>query len=386
MLRRALTCVSTAVLLVAPAGTATAAPPGDVLQRRLDAVHAAGMPGAFAEVRDGDRTRTPATGVIDIRTGRPVRDGLRHRVGSITKTLVATTVLQLAGEKRLRLDAPIGRYLPDLVPGEMGRRVTVRMLLNHTSGIGDFDTELIREPEDLITVGRTTYRPEHLVRIGLAAPPTTGYAYANTNYVLAGLIVERATGRSLESEVTRRILRPLHLRDTYFEGADPLIRGPHMHAYVPWTDGEPRDFTRYNMSWLWAAGDLVSTAADLNRFYRALLTGRLLTPPLLAEMQTTPGSGYGLGLYAVQLPCGTFWGHDGGTIGHQTVSWHSPDGTRQVTYAQSMAFYQESPTEPHPIDVAAGVFLVTALCGGQPAARSAAAVRPATDGVLTGHR
>jgi D-alanyl-D-alanine carboxypeptidase len=393
MLRRTLTCAIAAALLVAPAGAAVAAPAGAVLQEKLEAVHAAGMPGVFAEVRDGHRTWTPTAGVIDVATGEPVRDGLRHRVGSITKTFVSTTVLQLAGERRLRLDAPIGRYLPGLVPAGVGRDVTVRMLLNHTSGIGNYTNELLATPDDIVAVGDTTYRPEQLARVGLAMEPTNapgaGWSYSNTNYVLAGLIVEEVTGRSLESEVSRRILRPLKLRDTYFEGAEELIRGPHMHAYVPWIDGELRDFTRYNMSWAWGAGDLVSTAADLNRFYRALLTGRLLAPDLLAEMQTTQPNGYGLGLYSVELPCGVFWGHDGGTIGHVTVSWHSADGNRQMTYAQSTTGYQISPTEPHPIDVAAADFWVTALCGAeQPAARATAEFRPfrVDDGLLVSPR
>jgi D-alanyl-D-alanine carboxypeptidase len=144
-----------------------------------------------------------------------------------------------------------------------------------------------------------------------------------------------------------------------------------MHAYVPWEGGTLRDFDSYNMSWAWAAGELVSTARDLNVFYRALLTGRVLRPELLAEMQTTvpfnpaapEAGGYGLGLYWMALPCGRVWGHDGGVIGQQTVSWHSADGTRQVSYAQNMAYYQVSPTEPHPIDVAMLEFLTTALCG-----------------------
>ena len=373
MIRRTLTGVVVAAALLVPGSAAVAAPP--VLQERLDAVHEAGMPGVFAEVRDGRRTYTPAAGVIDIRTQKPVRDGLRHRVGSITKTFVATTVLQLSGERRIDLDAPVSSYLPKLVKD---RPATVRQLLNHTSGIGDYDTEILSSEQDIIDVGRTTYRPEQLARIGLAAAPTTGFSYSNTNYVLAGLIVEKVTGRSLESEVSRRILRPLKLRDTYFEGADPVIRGPHMHAYVPWPpDGELRDFTRYNMSWAWGAGDIVSTAADLNTFFRALLTGKVLSKRLLAQMQTTVEGGYGLGLYRVDLPCGTFWGHDGGTIGHQTISWHSADGRTQMTYAHSMAFYQTSPTEQHPIDVATNAFIMAALCGdAAPAARSAA---PATD-------
>lgn len=379
MLRRALTVLTVFTVLIAPAVPAAAAGGdtfGRTLQEKLDAIHAAGMPGAFAEVRDGRRTWTPATGVADIATGQPVRDGMRHRVGSITKTFVASTVLQLAGERRIDLDAPIGRYLPrGLVPADLARQVTVRMLLNHTSGIGDFDTAIIKTLDDLVTMGRTDYTPQQLVKLGVGAgatnAPGAAWSYSNTNYILAGLIVERVTGHGYRAEVSRRILRPLGLRDTYFEGSEPDIRGPHMHAYVPWTDGTLKDFTRYNMSWAWSAGEIVSTAHDLNVFYRALLSGRLLRPALLAQMEATvpqdpadPGAGgYGLGLYRVDLPCGRFWGHDGGTIGHQTISWHSPDGRRQVTYAHSMAFYQTSATEPHPIDIALYDFLGTALCG-----------------------
>jgi D-alanyl-D-alanine carboxypeptidase len=278
------------------------------------------------------------------------------------------------------LDAPIGRYVPGLVPADLGRAVTVRMLLNHTSGIGDFDTVLVRTPDDIVAMGRTTYTPEQLVRIGLSAgstnPPGAAWSYSNTNYILAGLIIEKVTGHSYRTEVGRRILRPLGLRHTYFEGADPEIHGPHMHAYVPWTDGTLRDFTRYNMSWAYSAGEMVSTAADLNRFYRALLGGRLLSRPLLAQMETTvpedpstpESGGYGLGLYWVQLPCGRFWRHDGGTIGHQTISWHSADGRTQLTYAQNMAFYAVPA-----IDTALADFIVTALCGGQSATRTAVA-------------
>jgi D-alanyl-D-alanine carboxypeptidase len=398
MLKRVLASLIAGIVVVAPAGVATAAPASalpqkaSVLQEKLDAVHAAGMPGAFAEVRDGRRTWTPTTGVADVATGAPVRDGMRHRVGSITKTFVATTVLQLVGEHRIALDAPIGRYLP-WVPAETGRAVTVRMLLNHTSGIGDYTSVLFQTLDDVITVGNTIYTPRQLADLGLGAPPTNApgaaFSYSNTNYILAGLIIQKVTGHGYRTEVSRRILRPLGLRDTYFEGAEPVIRGPHMNAYVPWIDGQLRDFSRYNMTWGSSAGEIVSTAHDLNTFYRALLGGRLLTRGLLRQMQTTvvedpdqpDAGGYGLGLYWIQLPCGKFWGHDGGTIGHQTISWHSIDGKTQMTYAQSMAYYQTS-TDPHPIDVAASEFFVEALCGPQPASlRSAGVYGPHTPDV-----
>jgi D-alanyl-D-alanine carboxypeptidase len=375
--------------LTAPPGGAAAARPSPdgtraELQRLLDEVHAAGMPGAFAQVRDGHRRIAVATGVADLRTARAPHPGMRHRIGSVTKTFVATTVLQLAGEGRVRLDAPIGEYLPDLVPAPTGAAVTVRMLLNHTSGIGDYDSEIVRTLDDVVLMGQTTYRSEQLAALGLAAAPThapgQGWAYSNTNYVLLGLIIGKVTGHRYSTEVHRRILRPLGLRDTYFEGAEPDIRGPHMAAYVPWPppDGAPRDFTSYNMTWGDAAGEMVSTAADLNRFFRALLDGRLLSPDLLEQMRTTVDA-YGLGIYSVDLPCGPVWGHDGGTIGHLTVSWHSPDGRRQVTLAQNMAFYR-NPGQDHPIDAATWRFLIGALCGPQPAGAQPADPRAAGAG------
>src|SRR5690242_8034737 len=153
MKTRGLLGILTAVVLIVPAVPAVAAPrqpsgdTGWVLQQQLQAVHAAGMPGVFAQVRDGDRTWNVAAGVADLDTGRPVRPQFRHRIGSITKTFVATTILQLVGEHRVNLDTPIGRYLPDVLPGELGRQVTVRMLLNHTSGIADYSGVLFGDLE-----------------------------------------------------------------------------------------------------------------------------------------------------------------------------------------------------------------------------------------------
>jgi D-alanyl-D-alanine carboxypeptidase len=395
MLRRVLIGVTTAVVLLAPAtaGVAAAAPTspaafssdrtGRLLRELIAAEHEAGMPGVFAQVRDGRRTWRVAAGVADVDRGNPVRPGMRQRVGSITKTFVATTILQLVAERRLTLDDPIGRRLPaGVVPRHLGRQVTVRMLLNHTSGIGNYTDTLLATLDDAFETGRTTYPARELARIGLARPvtgaPGAAWSYSNTNYVLLGMVIEKATGHPYQREVTRRILRPLGLRGTYFEGAEPVIRGPHMGSYAPKGDGTYYDFSAYNMTWAGAAGEVVSTADDLNRFYRALLTGRLLRPAQLAAMKTTVPmdaehpeyGGYGLGLYWIQLPCGVFWGHDGATIGHATISVHSADGRRQVTMAENMRFYA-LPGEVTPIDVARGEFLLTATCGPQPAAAAA---------------
>ncbi|WP_433294085.1 serine hydrolase domain-containing protein [Actinoplanes sp. CA-030573] len=376
-----LVTIMVAALVAVPAGATSAAAsaadrsrPDRQLQQLLDAVHAAGMPGLFAEVRDGHDTWRGASGLADVRTGRPADPASEHRIGSITKTFVATTVLQLVGEHRVRLDAPIGRYLPDVVGGRLGREVTVRMLLNHTSGIGNYTDALLATPEDIVSVGKRTFTPEELVAIGLALPPTgppgARFSYTNTGYIILGLLIERITGHPYAAEVSRRILRPLRLRHTYFPGTNPYLPKPHLNAYVVWTDGRLRDFTVYNMSWGWSAGEMISTAHDLNVFYRALLSGRLLRPSLLAQMKTTvpfdPNApergGYGLGIGYMDLPCGRIWGHGGGVIGHTTESLHSEDGSRQVTEGENLIGY-ETEGQPSPIDDARVQFLLQALCG-----------------------
>ncbi|GAA1368789.1 serine hydrolase domain-containing protein [Catellatospora chokoriensis] len=364
------------------AGAAPAAATGSTLRPQLEAITAAGMPGVFAEAVDGRHRQSAAAGVADVSTGAPTRPGMRHRVGSITKTFTATVLLQLVGEGKLRLDAPIGRYLPAYaVDG-----VTVRMLLNHTSGIADYDHVIFATDVLLEENRHRTFTPAELAAIGLGQPPTdvpgAAWSYSNTNYVLAGMILEKITGRSVAHEITKRIIKPLGLRHTYLPGTGTRIHGPHAAAYIPWYDGVLLDFADYNMSWAWAAGELVSTTGDLNMFYRALLTGRLLRPAQLAEMQTTvpwvPGApeygGYGLGLYSNALPCGLAWGHDGLVLGHATISWHSPDGRRQVTVAQNMTHYV-APGQPDPIADATIAMLVAQLCGEQPAT-ARTAVRP----------
>jgi D-alanyl-D-alanine carboxypeptidase len=372
--------VATALIGAAPPTTAASAQQsgntGRLLQQRLDAMHAAGMPGVFAQVRDGDRTWNLAAGVADVGTGRPVRPWLRQRIGSITKTFVATTILQLVGEHRVDLDAPVARYLPDVVPGGLGRQVSVRMLLNHTSGIADYAPVLFADPAAVEALRFRTIPPRELIGIGLSQPVTNApgerWSYSNTNYIVLGLLIERLTGRPYAQEVSRRILRPLGLWDTYFPGTSPYIRGPHMAGYVMAADGSLRDLTVFSPTSGWAAGEMISTAADVNRFYRALLTGRLLNRALLAQMQTTvvvvPGqpdaAGWGLGILWLATPCGRVWGHTGGVVGYSTSTWHSADGRRQVTLAENLIQYAP-PGQPHPIDQARDAFLTTAMCGPQ---------------------
>ncbi|MBB6348307.1 D-alanyl-D-alanine carboxypeptidase [Nonomuraea muscovyensis] len=385
----------------APAATSQASgSPLDrqALRQSLDAVHEAGMYGIYSAVRDGGHGWKGASGVADVETRRPVRADMRHRVGSITKTFTAVAVLQQVERGAVELDAPVNRYLPGLLPGERGDRVTVRMLLNHTSHIADYVLGAFPSLAQGSTASLDEHRfrtlqPRQLVEFGLAAPPTgepgaTPGSYSNTNYIIAGLLLEKVTGAPAERHITRHVIGRAGLRDTSFPRT-PRIPGPHSKAYESMYGliDPPRDYSVYDMSWGGTAGALVSTMDDLNRFYRALLQGRLLGRAQLTEMQKTVPVGvggfaidYGLGLYALDLPCGRFWGHDGGVWGMGTQSLASPDGRRLMSFGFNLMKYQrvndEGVLEPHPIDAALGGHLMAGLCGPGAARTAQAPVTP----------
>jgi D-alanyl-D-alanine carboxypeptidase len=320
--------VAAATVSAAPERAAAREPQ---LQRALDDLVAAGIPGAVLLVREGDRTLRLTSGHGDLRPRTPMRPGDRFRMGSITKTFVATVVLQLVGEKKLRLTDTVERWLPGVVPN--GERITVRHLLGHTSGLFDYGGDrkwleaAYRDP-------MRRWTPREIVAVATAHKPHfapgAAWSYSNTNYFVVGLIVEAATGRKLESELRRRIYAPLGLRATSLDTV-PRIAGPHAHGYFL----RPlEDVTVGSPSYVWAAGALVSTADDVARFFQALLGGRLLRPDLLRAMETTMAGArefsYGLGLEKVRIPCGAVWGHSGGSPGYSANSFNSKDGTRQV--------------------------------------------------------
>jgi D-alanyl-D-alanine carboxypeptidase len=301
------------------------------------AVVAAGSPGALVLVDDASSRHEAASGLAVLQGRAPLQTRDRFRVGSITKMFVAVVVLQLVVEQRLRLGDTVERWLPGLVPG--GGRITVRNLLEHTSGLADYanDASFLRRT---VAEPRRRWTPRELVRVALAegpvARPGKRFAYASTNYVLLGLVIERATGTSLERQLRRRILAPLGLHDTSFTPG-PRIPGRYVHGYAPSAyDGivgdlaTARDRSTVSASWAWAAGAIVSTASDLSRFLGAVLRGRLL-PPRLAELMRPPaGARYGLGLATFRTPCGRAIGHTGALLGIVSAAWSSPDGSHRV--------------------------------------------------------
>ncbi|MGK4585951.1 serine hydrolase domain-containing protein [Kitasatospora sp. HPMI-4] len=308
-----------------------------------------GASAALGAVREGSRlTWKGAAGTSEVATGAPVDENGRFRIGSVTKAFVSTVVLQLVGEHRLGLDDPIERFLPGEVPN--GAAVTVRQLLNHTSGLPNHtnDPAFDFTKPDWVESGRwKDYRAQDLIDIANRLPPPaapgTAWNYSNTNYVLAGMIIEKVTGHTWNEEVDRRIVRPLGLTHTSMPVSSPFIPGPHAHGYLQLPTG-PADVTLENPTWAGPAGSGISTAADLDRFIAALLGGKLLRPAELAEMQHTTGLGdgkdYGLGLQRYDTPCGLYWGLTGGIPGYSTGMFGAADGQRQ--FAASVNFYDLS--------------------------------------------
>ncbi|MFJ1955368.1 serine hydrolase domain-containing protein [Streptomyces microflavus] len=340
----------TSLALVPPA--ASAAGP-DAVQQSLNAlVRDIGAPAALASVKDREgRARTYTAGVGDLTTGAKVPREGQVRIGSNTKTFVAVVVLQLVAERRMSLDAFVDTYLPGLVRGKGidGRRITVRQLLQHTSGLPEYTSHLGDDAR--------YYAPRELLATALRHPadfdPGKSWKYSNTNYVLAGLIVQKVTARPLADEIDRRVIKRIGLRHTYFPApGDASIREPHPHGYYQESAQTPlRDITEVDPSWGWAAGQMISTNSDLNRFFTALLAGRLLPPAQLAEMRTTvpaeatfgPGARYGLGLVSRPLPCGGLsWGHGGSFPGYETRGGVTADG-RAANIAVTLQLTGEAP-------------------------------------------
>ena len=354
--RLAALVAAAAVALTAGVGlsaTAASAVPGRVdqtrvdqiepLQRDADAVVAAGLPGYTAQVTNGRQARYVRAGVADRGTGRALSPADAFDIASITKTFGATVVLQLVAEHRLSLDDNLAHLLPGAVPG--GRAITLRMLLNHTSGLFDY-TQDEQWLAALTTDPDHAWTPAELLSLALRHPPTfapgTDRAYSNTGYVLVGMILERLTGRPMGELFAERITGPLRLRHTYYAAGSRFRAARHAHGYLLGTDGDQftyTDITDLGLLSTGMDGGMVSTVADITTFFQALLGGHLLPPAELAQMKQTipvkgqPGHSYGLGLARTETPCGTTWGNDGASLGFLSTAVFSEDGRRGVVSA-----------------------------------------------------
>ncbi|WP_413809755.1 serine hydrolase domain-containing protein [Streptomyces sp. OE57] len=387
--RRLAVALGVATLLAAEVATAAAQPagrsPGERLRQDTEAIHALGVSGVQARAIAPDGRQSVATsGTADLNTGRPVPPDGYFRMASTSKTLVATVVLQLVAEGELSLDDTVDHWLPGVVRGNGndGSRITLRQLLQHTSGIHD-DLPGYTTPEEYYQQRHDVHSPERLVARAMAHapdfPPGEGWAYSNTGYVLLDMIIQKATGRPAHQEIENRVLRPLGLDRTRWMGTSPTLPRPHARAYQLFGPGSVVDVTDQipvdhgNLSW-------VTTTRDENRFLRALLAGRLLPPRQLAEMKRTvpvsaevqrlwPGGRYGLGLVERPLSCGgTYWSHEGGDGGYITLNGVTDDGGRSAVVSMSEA---RGDTPEHVLDQenAAGALIDHALCPTGPGTR-----------------
>ncbi|MCQ6333895.1 MULTISPECIES: serine hydrolase domain-containing protein [Bacillus cereus group] len=283
-----------------------------------------GYPGILAKTSEGGKTWSYAAGVADLSTKKPMKTDFRFRIGSVTKTFTATVVLQLAGENRLNLDDSIERWLPGFIQGNGydDKQITIRQLLNHTSGIANYT----RSKDFNMMDTKKSYTAEELVKMGISMPsdfaPGKSWSYSNTGYVLLGILIEKVTGNSYAEEIENRIIEPLELSNTFLPGNSSVIPGTkHARGYIQLDRAsEPKDVTYYNPSTGSSAGEMISTADDLNKFFSYLLGGKLLKEQQLKQMLTTVPTGVdelgdsGLGIFKMKLSNGeSIWGH-GGTI------------------------------------------------------------------------
>jgi D-alanyl-D-alanine carboxypeptidase len=362
----------------APANTASAAWSGTEAHRaRLDQLARklvdAGAPGVIVRVDDGHgkpieiAEQAPWT-----RKDHRLKATDEFRAGSNTKTVVATLVLQLVAEGKLALTDPVNKWLPGQVPD--GNAITLRMLLNHTSGLFDHTEDPALVPAFL---GKDPHQwtSEELLAVAVKHaplfPPGTKWSYSNTNYAALGAVLEKVTGESLRDLVRDRITRPLGLNHTYYP-TGTVWTGRHAHGYEPDAAHMPpevpaefRDFagahhdghvdaSDNSPAFAGAAGAIVSTTRDWARFYTALMSGKLLPPAQLAQMRTTvpedPGNpnstGYGLGIETADTPCGTIWTHTGGLPGYGSVNVTDGTGSRTATLVISTDSWAAFESDP----------------------------------------
>ncbi|MFJ2869266.1 serine hydrolase domain-containing protein [Streptomyces sp. NPDC087298] len=368
--RRTGLAATAAALLTGASGPAAAATaphrrlpgPRGRLQSDVDAILATGATGVLAEVQSARGRTTARAGAAGLRTpDRPVPWDASYRIGSDTKTFTATLALQLVGERRLALTDTVERWLPGAVRGNGndGRRITVADLLRQTSGLNDYlavspDTADAFTPDGYRRSRFRTTAPEDQLKAALSRPPQwlpdpgqpageRRWGYSNTNYVVAGLIIEEVTGNPWAQEIHDRIIKPLGLRHTFTPGTSPYLPHPTATAYTWFPDcAEPTDTTLASGGG--AEGSVISTTHDHGVFLRALMSGRLLRPAQLAAMKETvvaedwsaaPGVRYGLGIAwrPVAGSRGGIWFHGGTHLGIVSESGVTPDGARAATSA-----------------------------------------------------
>ncbi|WP_223189822.1 serine hydrolase domain-containing protein [Streptomyces sp. TRM68416] len=334
-------------------------------QAVLNEIVAQGTPGVIARVQDARGVWDGRAGVGDLVTERPRNTDEKFRIASVTKTFTATVLLGLEAEGRISLDDSVEEWLPGVVRGKGYRpgNITVRHLLNHTSGIFDYNMDegfrALYAGDEFDRNRHTKWSPQQLVDIALAHPPNFQpeqgsrpgrpgrWDYSDTNYVVAGMIIEKATGGTYAQAVERLVIRPLGLRGTSVPGTAPQLPAPHARHYSTLFQDGPeakvRDVTEFSPTVAFSAGQMISTVGDVNTFLSKLLAGELLPPAQQRQLLDAvhvdgdkghggPQDRYGLGIRHFKLKEGCWaWGHGGMIPGSATRALASADGRRVMT-------------------------------------------------------
>ncbi|MEU7855732.1 serine hydrolase domain-containing protein [Nonomuraea sp. NPDC049141] len=347
------------------------------LAKSIEGLPAADATAADVRVSGSTGSWQGVSGVTDLRTKRPAKAGARFRAGSVTKVFTVSVVLQLVAEGKLSLDGTVQEYLPGLLPADYPA-VKVGQLLNHTSGLPA--PKVSDDFADIYATRFQKWTPEAYVAKAVENPieftPGTQQHYLNTNTFVAGLLIEKVTGRSYEHEVTTRILRPVGMTDSYLPGTSVRIRGRHNQGYqavpqgfpdaIKYGEGYVVNMTESSVTSTWASGDLISTTADLEKFVKALFSGRVVPAAQLEPMFTVPpvkaygGKGdavYTSGLARMELPGGLVgYGKTGARWGSAAGLGATRDLSRTVVYSVNSTDAKSSGQNQRALAIALAAF------------------------------
>ena len=324
-----------------PAPASATAGPTDALQTTIEGFISSGASSVVVHARWPGGEYSKAFGKRDPVGSEPAQPGDRFSIGSVSKSIIAAAVLQLVDENLIDLDDNVNGLLESFQHTlKPPTDITVRQLLNHTSGMPDYIPALERgrSHKDIV---RTRVSMQQALELA-ATEPWDGrnvglYAYSNSNYMALGQLVEKLRSRPLGDVLQDKIFQPLGLAHTSL-GEPDRAAADNLRAYIT-VDGEEIEVTQPEVVVGSPAGGIVSTAEDVNDFYRGLLTGKLNTDTSLKQMKTYLPTNYGLGLTRFPEGCDdatSRYGHLGSVYGYLTVAASSEDGSRQVTLGMAL--------------------------------------------------
>jgi D-alanyl-D-alanine carboxypeptidase len=374
------TVLATLAVAAAPASAFTPEQEALMASEVEATMQQAGYPGMLVGVwTEGQGSFIATPGVADVATGRQMAFRDQARVGSVTKTFTGTVILQLAEEGLIGLDDPLKKYVPKVT---RGREITIRMLLNHTSGLVSLPPGVANAAE---ATPHRNWRLNQIIFRGARqrhlSPPGAEWNYSNLNYVLLGAIAEQVTGEPMRRLYRERVIEPLGLDRTTFRPTGKLPAGAVHGYFLESPAGGFIDTFDWNFSWAYSAGAMVSTLRDLHRYGPALVTGEGLLSRRMQHQRLTfvdtggslgPGQEllYGLGIW--ELPLGTtepvpYYGHDGIVFGYDAIVVHSPQAQTTIAMVGNTAVeldaFPNNALRPTLIDLAD---VLAAIAQGQP--------------------